>query len=140
MVSLDAAKLAAMRRHAEAEYPDECCGALLGIAGGEVKKASAIRPFANRREGTVRRRRFLITAEEMLELEKYSRSAGLDVLGFYHSHPDHPASPSGYDLEHAWPGYSYIIIPVKADGTGETLCWTLKPDRSGFDPETVTVA
>jgi proteasome lid subunit RPN8/RPN11 len=128
--------LAAIRRQAEAEYPDECCGAMLGRFGGAgMKETAEIRPIPNQREGGARRRRFLIPAAEMFALEKYACSAGLEVLGFYHSHPDHPARPSGYDLDHAWPGYSYLIVAVPGGAAGEALSWELTPDRRAFAAE-----
>jgi proteasome lid subunit RPN8/RPN11 len=70
--------------------------------------------------------------DELLQAERLAEEQGLEVLGFYHSHPDHPATPSGYDLKHAWPFYSYLIVAVKEGAAGELSGWELAPDRSVF--------
>jgi proteasome lid subunit RPN8/RPN11 len=61
----------------------------------------------------------------------------LEVIGFYHSHPDHPAIPSQYDLDHAWPVYSYIIVSVKAGDSQDLRSWEMEPNRSRFTEERV---
>ncbi|MDR3210687.1 MAG: M67 family metallopeptidase [Planctomycetota bacterium] len=130
----------AIRSEAEAAYPEECCGAILGIipASGE-KLGRVIRPVVNRQADGSRHNRFLITAEAMLELEKYALSQGVDVLGFYHSHPDHPAKPSEFDQENALPFYSYVIIGVDRGVAGEMTCWELSPDRTNFHLEELVI-
>jgi len=70
-----------------------------------------------------------------LEAERQARAEGLDVLGIVHSHPDHPAEPSSFDLEHAWPYYSYMIVSVSGGAAADQRSWRLRDDRSGFDPE-----
>ena len=83
---------------------------------------------------------FRIDDQDYLAAERQARAAGLALLGFYHSHPDHPAVPSQYDLDHAWPFFSYIIVSVR-DGVPEDMTsWRLREDRSGFDPEELTYA
>jgi proteasome lid subunit RPN8/RPN11 len=124
-------------------YPNECCGALLGVAGDAgAKQVRALLALDNRREGEAARTRFLITGEDMLWAMKQARAQQLDIIGFYHSHPDHPARPSEFDREHAWPGYSYIIVAVARlpDGQAggepqEATSWVLADDRSRFLPE-----
>jgi proteasome lid subunit RPN8/RPN11 len=69
--------------------------------------------------------------------EKRAREAGLDLLGFYHSHPDHPARPSQFDLDHAWPSFSYVIVSVMAGEDKLLTSWRLQEDRSAFDEESV---
>jgi len=81
----------------------------------------------------------LITPENMLDAEKKARSLKLDVLGFYHSHPDHPAKPSDYDREHALPFYSYMITAVEQTRAKETTSWILKDDRSAFIQEEIQI-
>lgn len=125
--------------HGERDYPYECCGLLLGdfITDGS-KKVAETYPISNAREEAAKRNRFLITPEEFMEGEKYAEENGLAVVGFYHSHPDHPAVPSGYDLEHAWPLYSYIVVTVAAGVAGNLRSWQMETDRSKFIEEEIS--
>jgi S-sulfo-L-cysteine synthase (O-acetyl-L-serine-dependent) len=122
-----------MRDHGARTYPDECCGALLALHPGEVAEAFAL---SNTTDGE-RRRRFLIGPDEYRVAEKRAAEIGGDVIGFYHSHPDHPAVPSAFDLEHAWPNLSYVIVSVRAGRAEEARSWRLRADRSTFDEETL---
>ena len=81
------------------------------------------------------RNRYLIHPETMLEAEKDARGRGVDIVGIYHSHPDHPARPSEFDREHAFPWYSYIVVSVHGGSRRDLTSWTLREDRSGFDAE-----
>ena len=111
MIQLPTQQWSEIIAHGERDYPYECCGLLLGTFsedGGKV--CFEIYPISNAREEEAKRNRFLIRPEELMRGEKYAAAKGLDVVGFYHSHPDHPAVPSQYDLEHAWPLYSYIVV------------------------------
>lgn len=122
-------------RHGARAYPNECCGALLGTAGDDAKAVRELLPLDNRRQGEAARTRFLVTADDFRWAEQQARGKGLDILGFYHSHPDHPARPSEFDREHALPWYSYVVVRV-ADGIPqETTNWVLADDRSRFLPE-----
>ena len=124
--------------HGERDYPYECCGLLLGsFAANGLKTIAEIHPISNAREEQAKRNRFLITPQEFMSGEQYAAQNGLDVVGFYHSHPDHPAIPSGYDLEHAWPLYSYIIVAVSAGVAGDLRSWEIAPDRSKFIEEEI---
>ena len=124
--------------HGERDYPHECCGLMLGaFAAGDLKTIAEIYPISSAREEAAKRNRFLITPEEFMEGEQYAQQNGLDVVGFYHSHPDHPAVPSGYDLDHAWPLYSYIVVAVKAGRAGDIRSWEMEPDRSKFTEEEI---
>ncbi len=140
----------AIRSHGEREYPAECCGILLGRADGEQKVVSEAVPVRNLRHDPQRaqellplnvpgreseRNRFLIDPRDQLRVEKDARARQLDVLGYYHSHPDHPARPSEYDREHAWPWYSYVIIGVEQGEAKDFSAWVLTDDRSQFTPE-----
>ena len=130
-----------IREHGVETYPHECCGALLGrdqgSAGngnGASREVLALFPLVNRRDDSPRNR-FSVTAEDVRQAEKFARSQGLDVIGWYHSHPDHPARPSEYDRDHAWPWYSYIIVSVQAGAPKDMTSWRLRDDRSGFMEE-----
>lgn len=124
--------------HAERDYPYECCGLLLGSFGTNgTKTVIETYPISNAREEEAKRNRFLIKPEELLGGERYAATRELEVVGFYHSHPDHPDVPSAYDAEHAWPLYSYVIVSVNKDQANGLRSWQLRNDRSRFDEETV---
>ncbi|MDR1944375.1 MAG: M67 family metallopeptidase, partial [Synergistaceae bacterium] len=117
----------------EREYPDECCGVLLGrLEESGAKIVTEILPVRNSREDGERYHRFVIEPDDFMRAELFARKRGLDVLGFYHSHPDHPSSPSDYDREHALPFYSYVIIAVDSGKASEMTSWELTPDRGRF--------
>ena len=124
----------AIRAHGCETYPDECCGALIG-RDGRVTEAFALPNTTE--EGP--RRRFLVRPDDYRAAEARAAARGGELLGFYHSHPDHPAKPSQYDLDHAWPFFSYVIISVRAGEPRELRSWRLRDDRSQFDEETLTV-
>jgi proteasome lid subunit RPN8/RPN11 len=141
MLKLKENQVSEIAAHGERDYPYECCGLLLGTFEDDgVKSISEVYPISNAREETAKRNRFLIRPEELLRGEQHAQAKGLDVVGFYHSHPDHPAVPSQYDLEHAWPVYSYIVVAVKAGAASDLRSWEMQPDRSKFvEEETLTV-
>ena len=119
---------AEIRRHGEETYPHECCGALVG-RGSRVTATVALPNTTE--EGP--RRRFMVRPSDYRMAEQKASELGGDLLGFYHSHPDHPARPSQYDLDHAWPTFAYIIVAV-AEGKSQAMTvWYLKEDRSAFD-------
>jgi proteasome lid subunit RPN8/RPN11 len=122
----------AIRSHGRETYPHECCGALLGV-GGEVREAHALPNTTS--EGP--RRRFLVRPDDYRAAERRAVERGLELLGFYHSHPDHPARPSQYDLDHAWPSFAYVIVSVRGGVAEEMTCWRLRNDRSAFDEEAI---
>lgn len=149
-IKLNTGQLESIHSHAEREYPNECCGMLLGRADGAAKEVSEAVPLNNLRLDSARaqellpledpgreseKNRFLIDPLEQLRVEREARKRGLDVVGYYHSHPDHPARPSNYDREHAWPWYSYVILSVECGKAAEMTSWVLSEDRSQFDPE-----
>ena len=153
-LQLSQPQLDAIRQHGARDYPSECCGMLLGRAQDGRKavaeavalpnlrhdpaSAQALLPLAA--PGTEsERNRFLIDPRDQLRVEKDARARGLDVLGYYHSHPDHPARPSTYDRDHAWPWYSYVIISVERGEPKALNSWVLRDDRTQFDPEAVEV-
>jgi proteasome lid subunit RPN8/RPN11 len=125
----------AIRAHGRKAFPHECCGALLG-RDGIVQEAFALPNTTE--EGP--RRRFLVRPDDYRAAETRARETGLELLGFYHSHPDHPARPSQYDLDHAWPSFSYVIVSVMAGEDTVLTSWRLQPDRAAFDQEDVTYA
>ena len=123
--------------HAREAYPEECAGALVGMDTGEMKIVVDIWRAENIHEED-RGRRFLIEPLQIKEFEERAQERDMDLLGFYHSHPDHPAEPSEYDREHAWPYYSYVIASVGEDEVKDMRSWQLKDDRSGYEEEPIT--
>ena len=117
-------------------YPEEGCGVMLGNVQGESRDVERVIVFENQREDS-RHNRYLISPAQLLAAEKEARANGLEVIGFFHSHPDHPACPSAFDLEHAWPYYSYLIVSVERGKASVTQSWRLAEDRSGFEPEPI---
>jgi proteasome lid subunit RPN8/RPN11 len=138
MIELTEGQLAEMRRHGERDYPFECCGLMLGRLESDGRKVvTETYAISNAREEEAKRNRFLIRPEELMRGEKYGRGKGLDVVGFYHSHPDERAVPSKYDLEHAWPTYSYIVVSVEQGRAVDLRSWEMEPDRSRFNEEEI---
>ena len=135
-ILLAPADLEAIGRHGEASYPEECCGFLIGRAGEEETVVERIVSVANERQDS-RHNRFLIHPETVLAAHQEARAAGLDVVGYYHSHPDHPARPSEFDREHAWPGLSYVIVSVAGGKVAEARSWRLSDDRDRFEEEAI---
>jgi proteasome lid subunit RPN8/RPN11 len=127
-----------IRTLGEGEYPYECCGLLLGrFEENGCKVLVELFPISNAREEAARRRRFLIPPEELVRGERHARQRQLDVIGFYHSHPEDNGVPSQYDLEHAWPVYSYVIVSVHGGKAVNAFSWEMQEDRSRFNPEEI---
>ena len=120
-------------------YPEEGCGVMLGSERDGIREITRIVGFDNQREDS-RHNRYVISPEQFLVAEREGREQGLDVLGFFHSHPDHPARPSAFDLEHAWPYYSYLIVSVLEGHIDEITSWRLADDRSRFEPESLELS
>jgi len=122
----------------EATYPNECCGIILGNIGDDgTKNAKRTMDINNSSENNERYHRFLITPEEMFKAEQAARAEKLEIIGFYHSHPDHPSMPSGYDKERALPFYSYVIISVDNGQAQVLTSWELTDDRMDFVEEKI---
>ena len=136
LIALGQQHLTEIRAHGERDYPYECCGLLIGrFARDGTKLVLETYPISNAREEAAKRNRFLIRPEELLRGEQYAREKKLEVIGFYHSHPDDRAVPSQYDLEHAWPTYSYIVVSVVRARAKDLWSWEMQADRSRFDKE-----
>ena len=139
-----------IRDHGAETYPHECCGALLGRdldatgtsekdgAKSPSREILALYPLVNRRDDSPRNR-FSVTSEDVRDAEKAAREKGIDVVGWYHSHPDHPAEPSQFDRDHAWPWYSYIIVSVASGDPQYMTSWRLADDRSQFTSEDLEI-
>jgi proteasome lid subunit RPN8/RPN11 len=125
-----------MNAHAVETYPHECCGALLGRDGESSREVVDLLPLANRRHDSPRNR-FELTPEDVLLAEKTARQNHLELLGWYHSHPDAPARPSEFDREHAWPWYSYVIVSIQKGEPRDMTSWRLQDDRRGYHCEAI---
>jgi proteasome lid subunit RPN8/RPN11 len=129
-----------VRAEGENAYPNECCGILIGeVDHSGVKIVKHTQAIHNAREDGEQYHRFLITPEDMLYAEQTARAMKLDVIGFYHSHPDHPAAPSDYDKDHALPFYSYVIVSVQQGKAQDLTSWELTADRAEFLGEKVSL-
>ncbi|HVB39791.1 MAG TPA: M67 family metallopeptidase [Terriglobales bacterium] len=138
------AQMEAVLRHGEATYPHECCGLLLGHPAADARAPRRVVEAHAMRNANASspRNRFDFDPKEHLAAQRQARERGLEIIGFYHSHPDHPARPSQYDLDHAaWPGYSYLIVSIMegraARGEAAARSFELAEDRSHFIQETV---
>ena len=126
--------LSQIHQHLEADYPNEACGVMLGNAGVVTEVVAA----GNERTDSARNR-YLIDPLAYMKIERDADKRGLQVLGIYHSHPDVAARPSQFDLDHAWPNLSYLIVSVCKGKAVESNSWLLREDRSQFDQEAVEV-
>lgn len=127
-----------IKAHGEAHYPHEGAGLLLGH-DNDTRRVLDILPIENAREEEARHNRYLITAMDMLKGEQQAEKLGLDVIGIFHSHPDHPNQPSEFDRDWAMPWYSYVITSVHAGAAAESRSWRLTDDRASFDEEIITI-
>jgi proteasome lid subunit RPN8/RPN11 len=125
---LDPGVARAIRQHGQETYPHECCGAMVGHDG----RVEAVVALPNTTEEGPRRR-FLVRPSDYRLAERRAAELGGELLGFYHSHPDHPARPSQYDLDHAWPTFAYIIVAVAGGQAAQMTVWWLKDDRTEFE-------
>jgi proteasome lid subunit RPN8/RPN11 len=139
MIEIPLSLLQQIHANGEAAYPEEGAGLLLGMVEGQLRRVRSILRFENAREDGARHNRYLISAQDMLRGEEEAAQRGLDVLGAYHSHPDHPNRPSDFDREWALPWFSYLITSVQAGKATDSRSWRLKEDRQAFEEETVFI-
>ncbi|MFX1534848.1 MAG: Mov34/MPN/PAD-1 family protein [Promethearchaeota archaeon] len=123
--------------HGEATFPEECCGVLIGTSNPTPRIIDA-RRVRNTNSGT-RNRRYNIDPQEYMSIEESIEKEGLQLLGIYHSHPDHPSRPSDFDLNHAFPNFSYMVLSV-INGKAEKLTsWRLDPTTNEFQEEKIEI-
>ena len=129
-----------IRQHGSDAYPEEGCGFLLGtVTDSGDNRVAALHRATNRRSEN-RERRYELTADDYREADAAAQTQGLDVVGVYHSHPDHPARPSETDVEEAtFPGYTYVIVSVHDGTPADLTAWALAPDRSEFQREEISL-
>jgi proteasome lid subunit RPN8/RPN11 len=136
-LEIDSILLKEIHQHGQKVYPEEAAGMLLGKAEGERKQVLQRLELHNAREDCARHNRYLLTANDYLRAEQEAADQGLDVIGVYHSHPDHPNRPSDFDLEWAMPWFSYLITSVQEGLAQGSRSWQLADDRSQFVEETI---
>lgn len=137
MIEVNQKIIHAITAHAERDYPHECGGMLIGHFAEGKKTVTEPFPLENAREEEARHNRVLILPKDVLRAERYAREKKLDVVGYYHSHPDSPAVPSQYDLDHALPVWSYIIASVIDRRVVDIRSWEMENDRSKFNEEEI---
>lgn len=136
MIEISQNSIEAITAHAERDYPHECGGMLIGHFAPEGKKTvTETFPLENAREEEARHNRVLILPKDVMRAERYAREKKLDVIGYYHSHPESPAVPSQYDLDHALPVWSYVIASVINGKVVDIFSWEMENDRSKFNEE-----
>lgn len=138
MIAMDTHALDAIREHGRETYPEECCGALLGVAADGGVRVARLERMDNTRSEE-RRRRYSIDPLDYARVEREADAAGLQIVGFYHSHPDHPAVPSEYDREHGFPFFHYVLVAVRAGVPGDVASYVLSDDRRAFDREELKI-
>ena len=141
MLKLRQSEFDALRRHAEQAYPQECCGALLGTRAGDIREVCAT-VFCTNAQADSPQTRYSIDPRELVRIQRVAREGDLEIVGFYHSHPDHPARWSSTDLDEAhWIGCSYVIVSVKGGRAGAAssfvLTGTREEDKAFSDEEIV---
>ena len=139
ILELSAKILEDIHVHGESSYSEEGAGLLLGKVNGDCKRVISIIKYSNAREDNARHNRYLLTPQDYLHGEQEASNLGLDVLGIFHSHPDHPNRPSEFDREWAMPWFSYVITRVQAGNAVDSRSWLLSDDRSHFFEEEIRV-
>ncbi len=131
--------LHAIERHAASAYPEESCGVLLGRALAESTGGALVERIlpARNESAAARQERYLLAAADLAAAERQARSQGLQIVGFYHSHPDHAALPGELDRENAWAGYSYLIVEVGVDGVVDARSFRRPAPGGPFEEESV---
>ena len=139
MLFLSQEILKRIHQHGEQAYPEEGAGLLLGETKGNEQQVREIVTLTNEREGDARHNRYQLSPQDYLMGEQLANRMGLDVLGVFHSHPDHPNQPSEFDRQWAWPNFSYLITSVVQGVAVESRSWRLNEDRASFSEEKVEV-
>lgn len=136
-IRLNSEQIEAIRKHGEQTFPEECGGLLLGVVENGVRVIREVMPLENVRQDS-RHNRVELSPLDYARAEREAAKKNLGVWGYYHSHPDHPAIPSGFDLDHApFIEWSYVIVSVRVGIAEEVRAWTVRDDRSQFDEEEI---
>jgi proteasome lid subunit RPN8/RPN11 len=138
-VHLSFRHLHAIDRHALMSYPEECCGILMGRRPRDEEGKVVVERVLMAANGAAepRRTHYRIAPKTLLAAHRQARALNLDLVGYYHSHPDNPAVPSEVDREEAWPGVSYLIVSVQGRRVAEHRSWQLDEAGTGFEEEEI---
>jgi len=133
-ISISSEILRQIEQEGVAAYPQECCGILFGQDANPrgARSVDRIEPVPNVFDESERFHRFSISPQQLMRAEKSAAERDQLVLGFYHSHPDHPARPSEYDRAHAWPFYSYVIVSIQNREPADLTSWVLSEETQSF--------
>jgi proteasome lid subunit RPN8/RPN11 len=133
---LTPAQVAQIEEEGAQSYPNECCGIMIGrdmSDGACIRRiVERLEPMQNVFDAEQQRRRFAVDPLALMRAEKSAAAQGSLVVGFYHSHPDHPARPSEFDREHAWPFYSYVIVSIAQGNAVDMTSWILDDQSQTF--------
>lgn len=130
MISIPGEVIGEIWEHGENAYPEEAAGVLIGRVEGDIRFVNQILPLLNQFETELRHRRYMITPQDMIDAEEFADGIGLEIIGIFHSHPDHPAQPSDFDRDRALPWYSYLITSVHKRNAVESRSWRLTEERT----------
>ena len=139
-LSIPAALLAQIWAHGQLAYPEEGAGLMLGALDNDDRRVTYLLPLDNHFQPAARNRRYLIAPRDLLHAEDEAERLGLEIVGVFHSHPDHPAHASEFDTQWALPVYSYLITQVLAGKAVESRSWRLTDDRGAMLEEPVQIA
>ncbi len=128
-----------IHQHGQQAYPEEGAGLLLGEIKDRDHQVSEILPLTNVREVDARHNRYQLSPQDYLKGEQEADRLGLELLGVFHSHPDHPNRPSEFDRQWAWPNFSYLITSVVQGKAVESRSWRLAEDRVHFSEENIEI-
>jgi proteasome lid subunit RPN8/RPN11 len=123
--------------HATSTYPEECCGFLIGSNSNSRTVCYALATRNAARPSRIRRYR--IDTDDIIQAEEEARQSNLDVIGVYHSHPDAAVDPSQFDLENAWPNFTYIVISLERGEPRDVGAWSLNASKTAFEPNELKV-
>jgi proteasome lid subunit RPN8/RPN11 len=138
-LSLSPDLLRQIQAHGEAYYPNEGAGLLLGEVDGESRRVTQLLPLDNDFDEDERYHRYQISPQDMLQAQQFADSHDLDIVGVFHSHPDHPAQPSEFDRQWALPWFSYVITRIQKGKAQESRSWLLSEDRGQFEEQGLEV-
>ena len=135
-IKIQSVHIEEINSHGEETYPEECCGILIGKYEDNIPKVLEIRKMKNVNSES-KKTKYSIDTLEILSLEKELEDKELEMIGIYHSHPDHPSRPSETDLQYAWPNLSYIILSVDNGKANTLTSWRLDIKTEEFVEETI---
>jgi len=139
MIKMKKEHLQVIEAHGREGYPHEVCGIIMGNFNDDANVATEVRRAKNLNNERAHDR-YEMDPKDLLNAEKEGREAGVEIIGYYHSHPDHPDRPSEFDRERAWPGYSYLIASVMGGKDVTTRSWVINEETSKFDEEKIDIA